>query len=289
MVLVVGATGFLGMEICRKLTRGGTKVRAFVRRTSDESKIELLRTLGAELAVGDLKDPATIASACQGVDAIISTASSTFSRQEGDSIESVDGAGQLALVEAARAAEIERFIFVSFRHSSELPFPLAAAKANVEQAISGMKFTVIQASFFMESWLSPAVGFDIANRTARIYGSGQSAISWVSGIDVAEMCVRAYSSPDTAGKIIPFGGPRGLTALEVVDIFQKQTNEQWKLEYVPSDVLLAQFQAAKDPMEKTFAALMLGAAYGDDIPVDPIVKRLGIQLTSVEEFAARSI
>ena len=289
MVLVVGATGMLGMEICRKLRLRGTNVRAFVRSTSDAGKVESLRALGVELAVGDLKDQATITSACSGVDAIISTASSTFSRQEGDSIESVDGTGQLALVEAAKAAHIERFIFVSFRHSPEMPFPLAMAKANVEQAISGLKYTVIQSSFFMESWLSPFLGFDVANRAARIYGTGQSPISWVSYRDVAEICVLAYSSPQTEGKTIAFGGPRALTALEVVDIFQEKTNDQWKLEYVPAEVLLAQFQCATDPMQKTFAALMLGAAYGDEIPVDPIVQRLGIHLTSVEEFAAMSI
>jgi uncharacterized protein YbjT (DUF2867 family) len=221
------------------------------------------------------------------VDAVISTASSTFSRQEGDSIESVDGAGQLALVEEAKAAQIERFIFVSFRHSPEMQFPLAVAKANVERAISAMKFTVIQASFFMESWLSPAVGFDIANHTATIYGTGQSPISWVSGSDVAEMCVLAYSSPETEGKTIAFGGPRALTALGVVDIFQKRTNKEWKLNYVPIEFLQAQFQSATDSMQKTFAALMLGAAYGDDIPIDPIVQQLGMQLTSVEEFAER--
>ena len=233
MVLVVGATGLLGMEICRKLALRGTKVRAFVRRTSDKTKLETLRTLGVELVVGDLKDRASIATACVGIEAVLSTASSTFSRQEGDSIESVDGAGQLALVEAARAAHIERFIFVSFRHSPEVAFPLAIAKARVEQAISGMRFTVIQASFFMESWLSPALGFDSARHTARILGSGQSPISWVSVSDVAEMCVLAYFSPETEGKIIQFGGPRGVTALEVVQIFERQTKAEWQLELVP--------------------------------------------------------
>jgi nucleoside-diphosphate-sugar epimerase len=134
----------------------------------------------------------------------------------------------------------------------------------------------------MESWLSPFVGFDVANRAARIYGTGQSPISWVSCSDVAEICMLAYSSPETEGKTIAFGGPHSLTALEVVNIFQKRTNDQWKLEYLPAEFLLAQFQGATDPMQKTFGALMLGAAYGDDIPVDPIVQRLGIHLTSVE-------
>src|ERR1017187_9693142 len=138
---------------------------------------------------GDLKDTNSLADACRGVDAIISTASSTLSRQAGDSIESVDDQGQLNLVEAAKAAGVDRFVFVSFRHSANLTFPLADAKAHVENAIKALNFTTIQASWFMEIWLSPALGFDYANATVRIYGSGTSPVSWVSFQDVAEMCV----------------------------------------------------------------------------------------------------
>src|SRR5712671_6712880 len=154
MVLVVGATGLVGSAVCEKLARRGEKVRALVRRTSSEEKIAALKTSGAELLVGDLKDPDSIAAACRGVDAVISTASSTLSRQAGDSIESVDLAGQLNLVNAAKNCGVERFLFVSFRKSSALSFPLGDAKEAVEKAIMTLNFTTIQASWFMEVWLS---------------------------------------------------------------------------------------------------------------------------------------
>ena len=286
MVLVVGATGLVGSEVCLLLAKRGTAVRALVRETSATEKLEELRAHGVELCVGDLKDRASLAEACKGVDAIISTASSTFSRQEGDSIESVDGTGQLSLVEAAKAAGIERFIFVSFRHSPEMSFPLAEAKAGVERAIAGMKFTVIQASFFMEAWLSPHTGFDYVNGTARIYGTGDSLLSWVSYKNVAEICVLALFSSETEGKTILLGGPRAVSPLEVVKIFEAAGSNAFQLEYVPVDALMAQFQGATDEMQKSFAALMLGFAFGDVMGVDPIVERLGMRLISVEEYAA---
>ena len=93
MVLVVGATGLVGSALCHKLVKHGEKVRALVRVSSSAEKIDSLRSAGAELCIGDLKDPESIAAACRGVDAVISTASSTLSRQQGDSIASVDGAG----------------------------------------------------------------------------------------------------------------------------------------------------------------------------------------------------
>ena len=128
MVLVVGATGLVGSEVCRRLLQKGEKVRAFVRTTSSPEKITTLSTLGAELCVGDLKDPASVEDACRGAEAVISTASSTLSRQPGDSIESVDSEGQLALVAAAQRINVQRFVLVSFRRRKEIVFPLAVCE-----------------------------------------------------------------------------------------------------------------------------------------------------------------
>ena len=75
MILVVGATGMVGSEICQRLSRRGEKVRALVRTTSSAEKVALLRGCGAEVCVGDLKDPDSLAGGCRGVPAVISTAS----------------------------------------------------------------------------------------------------------------------------------------------------------------------------------------------------------------------
>ena len=285
MILVAGATGLVGSEVCRDLARRGEPVRALVRATSAKEKLEALRSGGAELCVGDLKDPLSLSSACRGVDAIVSTASSTLSRQAGDSIESVDAAGQLNLVNAAKAAGIARFVFVSFRPPRAISYPLADAKRQVEEAIATLNFTIIQASWFMEVWLSPALGFDYANRTARIYGPGTSPISWVSFRDVAEMCALAVRSPAADRRTIEFGGPEALSPLEVVARFEKIGGRPFQLQHVPEQTLHAQFDGAADPMQKTFAGLMLGYLYGDAIDMAPVVEQFGIHLTSVDEYA----
>src|SRR5262249_24218779 len=149
MVLVVGATGLVGNAVCQKLAARGETVRALVRETSSNERVGVLRSSGVELCRGDLKDSDSIAAACRGVDAVISTASSTLSRQPGDSIERVDAAGQLNLVNAAKGANVERFLFVSFRRQPGISFPLGAAKERVEEAIKSFNFTIIQASWFM--------------------------------------------------------------------------------------------------------------------------------------------
>ena len=285
MILVVGATGLVGGEVCKKLASRGEKVRALVRTTSAKEKVDALRSAGVELCVGDLKDPGSLAAACRGVDAVISTASSTLSRHTGDSIESVDGAGQMSLVDAAKAANVERFLFVSFRRPPGLSFPLGDAKRAVEEAIASMNFTVIQASYFMEVWLGPELGFDYANATARICGPGTSPVSWVSFVDVAEMCAVAIRHPAAERRTIEFGGPDAISLMDVVGLFEKIGGKTFKVEHVPEEVLLAQFEGATDSMQKTFAALMLGSVHGDAMDGATVAEEFGLKLASVDGYA----
>lgn len=285
MILVVGATGLVGSEVCRRLKLRGERVRALVRTTSSEEKAERLRSEGVELTTGDLKDADSIASACRGVEAVISTASSTLTRQPGDSIESVDAAGQLNLVAAAKDANVRRFILVSFR-SPRISFPLSDAKKQVENALRGLNFTVVQASWFMEVWLSPALGFDYPNANARIYGPGTSRISWVSYQDVAEMCAISLRHSGADRRIIEFGGPAALSPLEVVSRFEEIGGKKFRLEHVPEETLLSQFESATDSMQKSFAGLMLGYLHGDTINMAPVVEEFGVEkLTTVNEYA----
>lgn len=285
MILVAGASGLVGSEVCRRLTRRGQAVRGLVRATTARPKVEALRDCGVELAAGDLKDPDSLTAACRGVNAIISTASSTLSRQPGDSIESVDLEGQLNLVDAARVEGIRRFVFVSFWDDRKVPCPLAAAKRTVEQAISDLNYTTIQANYFMETWLSPAFGFDYPRARARIYGDGTRPISWVSYRDVAELCAVSVLNPAAGRSTLRMGGPEALSPLEVVKIFENDTGRAFTVETVPEAKLQAEYDAATDPFEKSFAALRLMYAGGRAMEMRRVLARFPMRLTCVREYA----
>jgi uncharacterized protein YbjT (DUF2867 family) len=285
MILVVGATGLLGSRICERLRSEGQPVRALVRRTSNPDKVNALRSLGCELATGDLKDPPQIQAACQGISALISTASSTLSRQPGDSIESVDLQGQLALANAARSAGVRRFIYVSFRDDRTVQHPLTQAKRSVERAIADFEFTSIQASWFMEVWLSPALGFDYVHGRARIYGSGLKPISWVSYRDVAEFCIAPVLRSVAGRSVLEVGGPEALSPLEVVRIFEEESGRRFGVDTIPEAKLREQFDSANDSLEKSFAGLMLQYAHGDAMDVRGLLESIPVRLTSVREYA----
>jgi uncharacterized protein YbjT (DUF2867 family) len=216
---------------------------------------------------------------------LISTASSTLSRQAGDSIESVDLRGQLALVNAARSAGVGRFVYVSFRDDPTVQYPLTQAKRSVERAIADLDFTSVQASYFMEVWLSPAVGFDYIHGRARIYGSGLKSLSWVSYRDVAEFCIAPVLRSVAGRSVLEVGGPEPLSPLEVVKIFEAESGRRFELETISEAKLREQFDSANDPLEKSFAGLMLQYAQGDAIAMEGLLESIPVRLTSVREYA----
>ncbi|MGH7466330.1 MAG: SDR family oxidoreductase, partial [Longimicrobiales bacterium] len=142
MILVVGATGALGGMITRDLLSRGETVRVLVRPGSAYGP---LVDLGARPVMGDLKDPVSLDRACAGVTKVISTANSA-QRSTPDTTDTVDRRGNRALIDAARAARVEHFIFVSALGASEQsPSDFFRAKAETERhlAASGMTWTIL--------------------------------------------------------------------------------------------------------------------------------------------------
>lgn len=286
MNLIVGATGMLGGEICRLLAEQGSAVRVLVRDSSNPETVERLGGLGTEVLRGDLKDRASLEKACRGVRVVVSTASSTVSRQEGDSIENVDRQGQLNLIEAAEEAGVKHFILISFPNV-DIDFPLQTAKRAVEDRLrrGRMTYTILQPTFFMEVWLSPALGFDPAHATARIYGSGHNKISWISFRDVAKFVAAALGNPQSVNAVIKLGGPDALSPLEVLRLAEQVVGKRVIVEHVPEEALRAQHGAATDPLQQSFAGLMLYYARGDAIDMAETLRALPVQhLKSVRDY-----
>src|SRR5215510_834168 len=292
-VLVVGATGVLGMEVCRQLAAAGKKVKGLVRTSSQEERVNGLHKLGVEAVTGDMKDPQSLYRAFQNVDAIISTATSTISHQEGDSIETVDVAGQLNVAEAADAAGAQHVVFISFPPYPPMTpgFPLQSAKLAVESRLRSKNFTytILQPTYFMEIWLGPALGFDYARAKAVIYGEGKHKISWIAIEDVASFAVASIDNPAAQNAVIQLGGPDDLSVLDAVAIFEQESGQTFELLNVPDQALRAQIAAAPDSLAKTFSGLMIGLNEVGPIDMKETLRNFPIQLTSVRQYARQMI
>jgi len=287
MILVAGATGAVGSEIVRRLLGRGKKVRALVRTSSDPQKVDSLEKAGAEIARGDLKDAASLERACHGVAAVISTVSMIGTGKEGDSFEATDSEGTRNLIGAARSAGAERFLFISFDLSGMPDAPIVKAKGEVEDHLksSGLDYTIIQPSFFMENWLGQMLFADPVAGTAKVYGEGTAKIRYVSAHDVAELAAQAVSSSAARNATIRFGGPEGISQRDAVRIFEEEFGKTFAVTEIPEAALEAQWSGARNPIEKTFAALMLSLARGKNAGGEPPADDYPMQMTSVREFA----
>lgn len=289
MSLVVGSTGMVGGDICRRLIERGEQVRGLIRSTSDPVKVATLEHMGVQTFIGDLRDRSSLVRACHGVDAVVSTVSAMpFSYEFGvNDIQTTDTEGVLALIDAAAAEGVRRFVYLSFSKNLDVPCPLRDAKRTVEAHLlkSGMEYTILRPSCFMEVWLSPAVGFDPINAKATIYGDGIRPLSWISAHDVAEFATRAVRSPAAKNAVLELGGPEPLSPLEAVARFEQVSGRPIEVSHVTEEVLEQQRLAATDPMQMSFAALMSGYARGDLIEMGETLEAFPMALTSVLDYA----
>jgi uncharacterized protein YbjT (DUF2867 family) len=288
LILVVGATGMLGLEICRRLREQGRAVRGLVRPGSP--KAPLLRDLGVEIHHGDLRTPSTVAPACDGVTTVVSTATAMGAKEKGITLRTVDRDGQLALVELARLRGVNAFVFLSASPNLRRSAPLIRYKREVEHAVrtSGMRWTIVQPSAFMDVWFSSLLGWDHVTGRAMIFGPGTAPVSWICIADVA-MHVRAAIDDQRVANIeLPLGGPETLSTRQVVTIFEQVSGRPYKVRRVPRPVLrvLAPIAATFD--EAVGSGMSLGAqTAGGDVIDSPLQRELDLPLTSVRDYATR--
>ncbi|MFG1921950.1 NmrA family NAD(P)-binding protein [Cryptosporangium sp. NPDC048952] len=166
-VLVVGATGQQGGASARALLAAGVPVRALVR---NPAKAAAVAALGAEVVIGDLKDPESLAAAVAGVRSVFSIQMPEVK----DGAYDFDGELRQALnlIDAARAADVPQFIHTSVSGSGRLrtapgydtgrwaPLePYYTAKQGIESRVRDAGFplwTIVKPAFFMENFLPSA-------------------------------------------------------------------------------------------------------------------------------------
>jgi uncharacterized protein YbjT (DUF2867 family) len=288
-VLVCGATGALGLRICELLAAEGRSVRALVRPTAAAERTALLAELDAELVQGDLERPETLARAVDGAEAVVTTASSFPLDPRPDAVEYVDRAGTIALVDAAAAAGVGRFVFISFRPIPyDFPFQRAKRAAEEHLAASGLAYTILRPGEFMEVWFSPALGLDVEGGTVQVFGPGTAPLSWISSGDVARFALWALGAEAARNAVVELGGPEGLSQLEVIALYEEAAGKKLERTILSVEQLEAQLASAPTSVERSLAGVMLSVAGGGVTDMREQSASSGIRLTSVRELAERS-
>lgn len=292
MVLVVGASGMLGAAICRRLVEEGASVRALVRPGTSASRLAAVRATGATVVEGDLRDPESLARACDGVRAVVSTASALHPHRVEDNIDAVDRDGHLALIDAAVARGVAHMVHVSCSGRFEADCALVRAKRAVEARLrecTALTHSILRPTAFMETWLTPRMGLDMVAGTARIVGTGRNRVSWVSVDDVAHFAAVAVTHAFLRNATIELGGPHGLSPLEVVQVCEDLGGEPFTLEFEDEAALERLWHAEGAEPARSVAALGLAIARGDVVPMHRLLSFLPFRLTTVRQYVARTL
>lgn len=290
-VLVVGATGQVGSVIALALARAQDNVHALIRRGNENPKARTLADAGVSIVTGDLTHAESLASACAGMDVVITTATSMPTNAD-DGLRRVDLEGTLALIEAAEHARVQRFIYTSYSGNLRVDSPLQTAKRTCEQRLldSKMDVVILRPTYFMEVWLGPHLGIDLTSGQARIYGSGENKGNYISAHDVAAFAIAAATRNQAGKHIVEIGGPEALSQLDAIKIIGEQAGREMQLTFIPTEALEQQYTSATDPLQKTFAALTVSYAKGDLIPdAATNAQKYGVRLTPLREVLKRQL
>ena len=278
MILVAGATGTLGGAITRQLCARGEAVRVLVRHAADA---DALVQAGAKPVLGDLKDAASLARACAGVSTVITTANSA-ARGGADTADSVDRRGNIALIDAARAAGVEHFILTSaLGASADSPVEFFQAKAAAEQHLqdSGMHWTITQPNVFMEVWIGMIIGMPLQNGLpVRLVQPGTHRHAFVSLQDVAAFTIAAASNGAARNRTLVIGGPEAHSWVDVVGHAEDIIGDAIPIEFVAPGTALPGLPAV---VSQLAAAL---ESYETVFETAPLANEFGVELTSVQQF-----
>ncbi|HXK34363.1 MAG TPA: NAD(P)H-binding protein [Dehalococcoidia bacterium] len=223
MILVSGGTGFVGSAVVRELRRRGEDVAVLSR---DAEKVRAKFGADVEARTGDVREPATLTAAFSGVDVVVNAVqfpgSPIENRRKGWTFEEVDLKGTRHQVDAAKAAGVRRFVYVSgvgaskdadkhwFRYKWEAEHYLQS---------SGLEWVVVRPTWVYgpdDVSLNRFLGFGKVLPFIPMFGDGKQDMQPVFIDDVGRVLADAAQKPEAANQVFELGGPEVMSMNDVV-------------------------------------------------------------------------
>jgi UDP-glucose 4-epimerase len=252
MILVSGGAGFIGSHVVRGLLAQGRPVRVFDNLST--GKRENLAGLDVDLRVGDLRDPAAVAGAVRGVEAVIHLAAAisvpqTVADPAGSHAVNVEGT--FCVLEAARTAGVRRFILASsaaiYGDEPSLPkteeSPVRPQSPYALHKLIGEQYLRLYAVLYGMETLSlryfnvygprqnpdsayaaviPKFVSAMAGRTPpTVFGDGLQTRDFVYVEDVVAANLAALAAPRLDGRVLNIGGGRAISLLDLLATLEK--------------------------------------------------------------------
>ena len=296
MILVTGATGFIGPRVVKALRGRDLPVRALVRNPGAEAAATLA-AWGAELVQGDMAEPESVRRAVDGCDVVVHLVAIRQGKRE--EFQRVMEEGTRGLVAASREAGVRRFVLMSALGTSEETkdlVPYYHAKWEQEQTLreSDLEHVIFRPSFVFagDGGILPTF-----RRLARltpvtpIIGSGEQRIQPIWIEDVAAYFAQSVDRGDAANRVFELGGPDIVSWNEFWERLKKTLGQRRPSLHVPValmrvNALLTERLPGNIPLTRDLLTML---EHGDNvISNDEAAQTFGLPLVPLEEQLRRS-
>jgi uncharacterized protein YbjT (DUF2867 family) len=295
VILVTGATGFIGPKVVHALRARDHDVRCLVRRPAEADQ---LRAWGCELAEGDMTDAESLRGAVDGCETVIHLVAIIQGKPE--QFERIMARGTRDLVEASRGAGVRRFILMSALGTSpetkELT-PYFRAKWEMEQTVTAETpdYVVFRPSFVFApdgGVLPTFIRLVRYSPVIPVIGPGTTRLQPIWVDEVAEYFAKAVELPGDVKRIFEIGGPDAVTWNELYDRIRAVLGKRRPKIHVPFGVMRASaavLEVLPGPTPVTRDQLKMLAAGDNVCDNGPALEAFGIELTPLNEQLRRAV
>ena len=224
MILVTGGTGLVGAAVVRELARRGKPVTALSR---DPAKaVQRFSGLAIDARQGDVRDPTSLRAAFEGVEAVVNCVqfpnSPIENKRKGWTFEEIDFRGTVAQVNAAHAAGVRRFVYVSGAGAAvDADKHWFVFKWRAEEALraSGIPHVILRPTWIYgpeDVALNRFVAFARRLRFVPSFGSGRQLMQPLFVDDLARLLADAVARSEADNQTFEAGGPERMSMDEVI-------------------------------------------------------------------------
>lgn len=237
MILITGATGYVGSAMLPHILATSEPVRALVR---SEKSVSRVRTAGAESVIGSVTDRASLDKAMQGVDTVIHLVAVNKNKGQ-QTMTAINHQGTINVVDAAKKAGVRRFIHMSgcgLRSDMSQEFARTKGQGSDYVKASGLDYTIIGPSVIygegdefvnnladlFKLWIYPV---------APVVGNGKTRFAPIWKEDVARVFVKCLQDPQTIGQYYEIGGPENIEYKQMMQIIKDKLGSRKPMLNVP--------------------------------------------------------
>lgn len=230
MILVVGATGFIGRALVRQLDIAGYPIRALIRPSSKSPRLP--KGVPMEVSVVSLSDTRGLRAAMRGVKTVFHLASAENQGARGN-LQIVDIDGTKNLAEAAADAGVERFVYLSHvGAAASSGYAAFRAKGLAEEAIRAAKtpYTVIRSSLVYGAEDHFTTNLARLIRAAPgmfpVAKGGRAVVQPIWVEDLATCMIWTLQNEHSLNQTYELGGNEFFTLQQIVEIIMDVTRQR---------------------------------------------------------------